>query len=130
MSGTYRGEGVAEVQLRQMSRRRPPVEGAARSYSIPMVCVRFDQSGLLYDLYRRPGQSIHPSLDTLRAYHNVYNFEDQKVNSVGALHVPHDLYMSLGFSAVMAVDVLERLRLGQPHLAVVEKIAEAAALLF
>jgi len=109
---------------------RPPAEGAARSYSVPMACARFDQSGLLYDLYRRLGQSIHPSLETLRAYLNVYDLEGHKVNASGTLQVPDDLYMSLGFSAVMAIDVLERLRLGQPHLEVVEKIAKAACLPF
>jgi hypothetical protein len=91
---------------------RSPADGPARSYSIPMACARFDQSGLLYNLYRHLGQSIHPSLETLRAYLNVNELESHAVDSAGRLHAPPDLCMSLGFGAVMAVDVLERMRRG------------------
>ncbi len=109
---------------------RSPADGPARSYSIPMACSRFDQSGLLYNLYRHLGQSIHPSLETLRAYLNIKELDSHAVDSAGRLHAPPDLYMSLGFGAVMAVDVLERMRCGQPRLAVIEEIARSASLPF
>lgn len=111
---------------------RSPVEGKDRSYSVPMACSRFDQSGLLYGLYRDLSQSIHPSLETLRAYVNVYKLESHKVDvdPEGRLQVSPRLYMALGFSAVMAVDVLERMRCGQPRLAAIEEIARVASLPF
>jgi hypothetical protein len=108
---------------------RLPVDGPARSYSLPMICDRFSQDKLLYNLYRHLGQSIHPSLETLRAYLNVRDRDSREVSAVGA-RVPPDLYMALGFSAVMAAEVIERLRCGQSKLAVIEEIAKAASLPF
>lgn len=106
---------------------RSPVDGPARSYSCPMICDRFSHDKLLYNLYRHLGQSVHPSLETLRTYLNVHDQESHKVSNVGAL-VPPELYMAIGFSAVMAAEVIERLRRGQPRLAVIEEIAKAASL--
>jgi hypothetical protein len=108
---------------------RSPADGPARSYSVPMICDRFSQDKLLYNLYRHLGQSVHPSLETLGAYLNVHDLDSHKVNAVGE-RVPPDLYMAIGFSAVMATEVIERLRLGQPKLAVIEKIAQVASLPF
>lgn len=109
---------------------RSPADGSARSYSVQMVCKRFAEDGLLYSLYRHLGQSVHPSLETLRAYVNVYKLNSHNVDPAGTLHVPPDLYMSVGFSAVMAVEVLERMRLGQPRLSAIEEIARIASLPF
>jgi hypothetical protein len=108
---------------------RSPVDGPARSYSCQMICDRFSQDKLLYNLYRHLGQSVHPSLETLRAYLNVHDLDSHKLSAIGA-QVPPDLYMALGFSAVMATEVIERLRRGQPKLAVIEKIAQVASLPF
>jgi hypothetical protein len=110
--------------------RRSPADGSARSYSVQMVCKRFSEDGLLYNLYRHLGQAVHPSLETLRAYLDVYKLNSHKVDPAGTLHVPPDLYMSVGFSAVMAVDTVERMRLGQPGLAAIAEIARIASLPF
>jgi hypothetical protein len=108
---------------------RSPADGPARSYSVPMICDRFNQDKLLYNLYRHLGQSIHPSLETLQAYLNVHDLESHKVTAVGE-RVPPDLYKAIGFSAVMAAEVIERLRRGQSKLAVIQEIAQTASLPF
>lgn len=47
---------------------RAPASGSERSWNLPDLFSRFDESGLLYGSYRNLSAAVHPSSNTLRAY--------------------------------------------------------------
>lgn len=107
-----------------------PADGPERAWSVELACARFDTSGLLYDIYRDLSQAVHPSYTTLRTY---INLDDRaadavQISSSGELKPMTELPRALGVSAVWAIDVLERLRTGQPNVAKVENIARAGGI--
>jgi hypothetical protein len=104
-----------------------PADGPQRAWSVEMACARFDTSGLLYDIYRNLSQAIHPSYETLRAHIDIDRLGSDavRISGSGDLKPMTELLRALGVSSVWAIDVLERLRVGQPNLAKVEKIARA-----
>jgi hypothetical protein len=107
-----------------------PADGPKRAWSIEMACARFDSSGLLYDIYRNLSQAVHPSYGTLRTHIDIDYLGSNavRISGSGDLKPMTELPRALGVSSVWAIDVLERLRVGQPNLAKVEEIARAGVI--
>lgn len=107
-----------------------PADGPQRAWSIEMACARFDTSGLLYDIYRDLSQAVHPSYETLRTHIDIDRLGSSpiRISGSGELKPMTELPRALGVSSVWAIDVLERLRDGQPNLAKIEEIAGAGVI--
>lgn len=91
--------------------------------SFEQICDRFDSDKRVYALYRILSGSVHPSSATLAAMLIVKEDGSVGLNQRAVLPNRLDLTMTIGWSAVLAADVLETFRDGQPHLARVRKIA-------
>jgi hypothetical protein len=107
-----------------------PADASQRAWSIEMACVRFDASGLMYDIYRDLSQAVHPSYETLRTHIDIDHVgsDADRVSGTGELKPMTELPRALSVSSVWAIDVLERLRVGQPNLDKVEEIARAGVI--
>ncbi|MCR1782206.1 hypothetical protein KVF89_06650 [Nocardioides carbamazepini] len=111
-----------------------PIPGNERSFSAQVLCHRFDESGLFYDLYRELSQGVHPSYGTISAHFEIVGEVDDNQRALtstsrnGAAQRVDATATGLGLAAVLAIDAFERFRDGSPRLPEVEAIATAAGL--
>lgn len=105
------------------------VDGRLRSWNIGNVMNRFADSGLFYDRYRELSQAIHPSYATLQAHTDIASQHMvSRVDRSGRETEIESVPETLGLTAVLAMDTVERLRAANSRLDKVEAIAAAAGL--
>lgn len=95
--------------------------------SIEKLCDRFDTTDQIRSLYRELTAAVQPSLSVLAAHVTV--LADGTVGLRRQSQPPRTEWaMALAWSAVLAADVLESLRTGQPHITRVRMIAQRCGL--
>jgi|SRR6266550_2257055 len=111
-------------ELRAAIDEGPQSTGPARSFW--QMCERFSPDKMLYVLYRRMIDSVHPSARTLKMHLDVD--EERGIYGLISNSDPEpepDLLLALAFSAIFAVSAVEYLRRGQPRIADFKALLEA-----
>lgn len=109
-----KGVDVAD-ELLDYADASPRSQGPARRFY--QMCERFSEDNMLYVLFRRLSDSVHPSLRTLR--HHVEADDARGVFGMRAnspTEPETDLMMAVGFSAMFALSAVEYLRRGQTRM--------------
>ncbi|MEU4591421.1 hypothetical protein [Micromonospora aurantiaca (nom. illeg.)] len=101
--------------------QRPPGEP---QFDLPAVAREFDGgTQSIYPLFRELAGAVHVSLATLTSY--LHWRGEHKVPALrpsGATDLDSEQILALGWSALLAVSAIERLRKGQPHLAMIHQL--------
>jgi hypothetical protein len=90
------------------------------------MCERFSPDKMLYVLYRRMSDSVHPSARTLNVHLDAD--EERGIYGLTSNSDPEpepDLLLALAFSAIFAVSAVEYLRRGQTRIADFRALVEA-----
>jgi hypothetical protein len=103
-----------------------PMDKTGELPSVQDIADRFDgKTRNIYSVYRDLTGAVHVSLTTVNAY-----LDWRGDDAVPGLHLhpkPYEgtyLCLAIGWSAVLALAAIERLRLGHPHLGWIEELAQ------
>ena len=121
----HKGLGSPE-EYAAMVGQKPP----ASTWSVWSACSRFtDSPQLFYDVYRNLSGATHPSYGTVLAYLDV-DSEGKltDLNPIGAAKPSDETPRALGVAALWALDAVEELRDGRPHIAELTAVGDAAEL--
>jgi hypothetical protein len=92
------------------------------------LCDRFDKDKQVYVLYRVLSEAVHPSMATVAAHTLIDDKGAISLSPKSRISNSVDLIMAFAWSAVLAADVLETFRLGQPNLSQLRRIAQEGGL--
>jgi hypothetical protein len=93
-------------------------------FNLPAVAREFDgRTQTIYPLFRELAGAVHLSLATLTSYLQWRGeHEVPALRPNGATDLDSEQILALGWSALLAVSAIERLRKGQPHLAMIHQL--------
>lgn len=126
--GVYDGLGQPPEYAAMVDEQRPNA-----SYTVWNACSRFAEPNtakLFYDIYRHLGEGAHPSIGSLTGYVSIdiQRGAVRRWERSGTLRRCEEISSGLALSALWAMDALEELRTGQPNVAQLNEVGDAAEL--